>query len=100
MFSSLIENAFRQAQENGDLDNLPGAGKPIAESSLTSDPFAHVYAESGTMTPLGEMQRKIEAAKARLAGVTDPEAKRKIQAEISELEMRKAVEMETWKRYG
>ena len=88
MFSSLIENAFRQAQENGDLDNLPGAGKPIAESSLTSDPFAHVYAESGTMTPLGEMQRKIEAAKQRLAGATDPEAKRKIQLSHRSLVMK------------
>lgn len=100
MFNSLIENAFRQAQENGDLDNLPGAGKPIAKSSLNADPFAHVYAESGAMTPFSEMRRKIEATQARLAAATDPEERRAIQTEISELEMRKAVEMETWKRYG
>lgn len=100
MFNSLIETAFRQAQENGDLDNLPGAGKPIAKSSLTSDPFAHVYAESGAMTPFSEIRRKIEAARVRLAKATEPEARQAIQAEISALETRKAVEMETWKRYG
>ncbi|WP_422029855.1 DnaJ family domain-containing protein [Roseovarius sp.] len=100
MFNALIENAFRRAQENGDLDDLPGAGKPIAESSLNADPFAHVYAESGAMTPFSELRRKIEAARARLAAASDPEERRAIQTEISGLEMRRAVEMETWTRYG
>ncbi|MDM8167308.1 DnaJ family domain-containing protein [Roseovarius sp.] len=100
MFNSLIEAAFRRAQENGDLDDLKGAGKPIAESSLNADPFAHVYAESGAMTPFSELRRKIEEARARLAAASDPEERRAIQTEISGLEMRKAIEMETWKRYG
>ncbi|MEQ8294391.1 MAG: DUF1992 domain-containing protein [Roseovarius sp.] len=100
MFNALIENAFRRAQENGDLDDLPGAGKPIAESSLNADPFAHVYAESGAMTPFSELRRQIEEARARLAAASDPEEQRAIQTEISGLEMRKAIEMETWKRYG
>ena len=100
MFNALIENAFRRAQENGDLEDLPGAGKPIAESSLNADPFAHVYAESGAMTPFAELRRQIEAARARLAAARDPEARRAIQAEISGLEMRRAIEMETWTRYG
>ncbi|KZY46040.1 hypothetical protein A3731_32060 [Roseovarius sp. HI0049] len=100
MFNALIEAAFRRAQENGDLDDLPGAGKPIAESSLTADPFAHVYAESGAMTPFSEVQRQIEAARARLAEAGDAGARKAIRAEISALETRKAVEMETWRRYG
>ncbi|MEQ8899228.1 MAG: DUF1992 domain-containing protein [Roseovarius sp.] len=100
MFNSLIESAFRRAQENGDLDDLPGAGKPIAKSSLTADPFAHVYAESGAMMPWPELQRRIEAARARLADVTEAEARKAIQAEISALETRKAIEIETWTRYG
>ncbi|MGR3323499.1 MAG: DnaJ family domain-containing protein [Pseudooceanicola sp.] len=99
IFNSIIDEAFKQAQENGDLDNLPGAGKPIAPSSLNTDPFAHVYKEAEVMTPFAVMQGKIDAARTRLAAATDPEERRAIQTEISMLETRKAIEMETWKRY-
>ena len=97
MFNTLIEAAFGRARENGDLDNLPGAGKPIPESALNSDPFAHVYRESGAMTPFGAAQHSIHAARERLADATDE--RRAIQTEISALETRKAIEMETWMRY-
>lgn len=100
MFGSLVENAFKRAQENGDLDDLPGAGKPIAKSSLNADPFAHAYAESGAMTPFGVLQGRIADARTRLAQATDPEQRRAIQTEISAVETRKAIEMETWKRYS
>lgn len=100
MFESFIDQAFRRAQENGDLDDLPGTGKPIKPSSLTADPFAHTFAESGAMTPFGMMQERIDVARKRLAQATDPEQRRVLQSEISALETRKATEMETWKRYS
>ncbi len=100
MFESLVDIAFRRAQEEGALDNLPGAGKPITPASLDADPFAHAFAESGAMTPFGAVQRRIEEARTRLARTTEPEQLRAIQAEIAALETRKAIEMETWKRYG
>lgn len=99
MSDKLVELAFKRALENGDLDDLPGAGKPIDPSSLTTDPFAHVYSESGAMTPVGSLQRQIEAARARLALETDAEKRRLIETEIAALETRKAVEMETFKRH-
>lgn len=100
MFESFIDQAFRRAQENGDLDDLPGTGQPIKPSSLTADPFAHVFAESGAMTPFGMMQARIDDARKRLAQATDPEQRRALQSEIAALETRKAIEMETWKRYS
>lgn len=100
MFETLIDKAFKRAQENGDLDGLPGAGKPIKQSVLTADPFAHTFAESGAMTPFGVLKGQIENARKRLAEAEDPEQRRAIQTEISQLETRKAIEMETWKRYG
>lgn len=100
MFNLLIDAAFKRAQDNGELENLPGAGKPIPPSSLNSDPFAHVYGESGVMTPFSDMQSRISEARKRLSEATDPEERRAIQTEISSLETRKAIEMETWKRYG
>lgn len=100
MFDTLLDAAFKRAQENGDFDNLPGAGKPIAKSSLNADPFAHSFEESGAMTPFGVLQRRIDTARADLAQTTDPAARRALQTEISALETRKAIEMETWKRYS
>ncbi|SMY06787.1 DnaJ family domain-containing protein [Flavimaricola marinus] len=100
MFETLIDKAFKRAEENGELDDLPGKGKPIEKSSLNADPFAHVYAESGNMTPFGAINAQISDAHKRLAETTDPAQRRAIQTELSELETRKAIEMETWKRYS
>lgn len=100
MFESLIDKAFKRAQDNGDLDNLPGAGKPLEKSKLNADPFAHAFAESGAMTPFGVLSHRIEKARVRLAEAKDTAQRRVIQTEISDLETRKAIEMETWKRYS
>lgn len=99
MFNSLIELAFKRAEQNGELDNLSGAGKPIDLSDTNADPFAHVFEQSGAMTPFGAIQRKIDAARAQLSEETDSARMRAIQTEISALETRKAIEMEAWKRY-
>jgi len=29
LFNSLVDRAFKRAQENGDLNDLSGAGKPL-----------------------------------------------------------------------
>lgn len=98
MFESLIDQAFKRALEKGEFDNLPGSGKPISQESLMADPFAHVLAESGAITPFGLVQRCIDEARARLASTTDQGTRRALEVEISTLETRKAIEMETWKR--
>ncbi|MCI2398994.1 hypothetical protein [Aliiroseovarius subalbicans] len=46
------------------------------------------------------MKSRIDEARNRLSKATDPEERRGIQAEISSLETRKAIEMETFTRYG
>lgn len=99
ILDTLLDDAFERARENGTLDDLPGTGKPLKPGSLTADPFAHVYAESEVMTPFGTLQRQIDAGWKRLATVTDLAERKAIQTEIAALETRKAVEMETYKRY-
>lgn len=99
MMKEILDAAFKRAEENGDFDDLPGAGKPIKKSSLTTDPFAHVYSESGAMTPVQSMQGKIDAARKRLRETDDPAERRVIETELAMLETRKAIEMETFKRY-
>lgn len=66
MFGSHIDKAFKRAQDNGDLGELPGAGKPLKQHNLTADPFAHALAESGAMTPFGVLIVRVESARARL----------------------------------
>ncbi|MEP5155006.1 DnaJ family domain-containing protein [Planktotalea sp.] len=96
---SLVDDAFKRAQENGDFDNLTGAGKPLDKEKLTNDPFARAYSESDMMTPFGVLQKKIDGLRARLAVETDPDARRALQTEIAALDTRKAVEMETCKQH-
>lgn len=100
MFENLLDAAYRAALDNGDFDDLPGTGKPLDPASFNTDPFAHVCREGEVMTPFGTFQRQIDAARARLAAETDPGRRRAIQAGISALITRKAVEMETFRRYG
>ncbi|WP_157966431.1 DnaJ family domain-containing protein [Oceanibium sediminis] len=99
MFETMLDRAFKRALDDGVLDNLPGQGKPLDPSKLTADPFAHVFSESGVMSPFAQLQGEIDDARTRLAGATDPTQRRDIQAEISTLETRKAIEMETFNRY-
>lgn len=70
------------------------------KSSLNRDPFAHVFAESGAMLPFCVLKERIKEAHAQLAETRDPDEVRAIQTEISKLETRKSIEMETWKRYS
>lgn len=98
MFDDLIDAMMKRARENGDFDNLPGQGKPLDPAKLKADPFAKVYGD-GVMTPLGEIQRDIDAARAKLSGVRDPDARRQLQETIAKLETKKAIEMETWKQF-
>ena len=100
MFPTLVDAAFKRAQDNGDLDDLPGAGRPIDPSALTADPFAHVYRESGAQTPLSAVREKIDNARQRLCGAPGPAERRAAQREIATLEAQLGVEMEALGRHA
>jgi len=42
ILDSLVERRIREAQERGELDNLPGAGKPIPDLDSPEDELAWV----------------------------------------------------------
>jgi Domain of unknown function (DUF1992) len=42
ILESLVERRIREAMERGDLDNLPGAGKPIPDLDENEDELAWV----------------------------------------------------------
>jgi hypothetical protein len=96
----LIGRAFAEAQARGELDNLPGMGRPIEPSTLSADVFAKTLAESGAVHPIASMGRRIKELRERLAQTTVPETRRAIQKEIADLQTRQAVEMEQLRRFS
>ena len=81
-FESWIDKQIREAQERGEFDNLPSAGKPLpgAGEPLEEDWWIKrkVREEEGTagLPPSLVLRRQAETAKARaLAAPTDAEAR-------------------------
>ncbi|CAL9549658.1 hypothetical protein SUDANB95_04371 [Actinosynnema sp. ALI-1.44] len=69
-FETWVERQIREAQEKGEFDGLPGAGKPLAGLSEPHDELwwvkDKVRREEGTMLP-PTLQLRKEAAEARAA---------------------------------
>ncbi|KOV85125.1 DUF1992 domain-containing protein [Nocardia sp. NRRL S-836] len=80
-FESWIDRQIREAQERGEFDNLPSAGKPLPGAGETLDEDwwlkKKVREEEGTGLPPSLLLRKeAESAKARaLAAPTDEDAR-------------------------
>ncbi|WP_439659708.1 DUF1992 domain-containing protein [Lentzea sp. HUAS TT2] len=81
-FESWIDKQIREAQERGEFDGLPGAGKPLpgAGEALDEDWWIKrkVREEEGTagLPPSLVLRKRAETARARaLAAATDEEAR-------------------------
>jgi hypothetical protein len=96
----LIERALAEAQARGELDNLPGMGRPIEPSTLSTDLFAKTLTESGAMHPIAALARQIRELQSRLVDTAEPDARRAIQKEIADLQTRQALEMEQLRRFS
>jgi Domain of unknown function (DUF1992) len=65
-YESSIDRAIREAQERGEFDNLPGAGKPLKNSSqgYIEDWWIHELAQredlSGALPPAMRLRREVE----------------------------------------
>ena len=75
-YESVIDRQIREAQERGEFDNLPGAGKPLPDN--LGDPYerwAKQFAEreeaSLLMPPSLELRRKVETELAAIDKLND-----------------------------
>ena len=69
IYESAVERQIREAQERGDFDNLPGAGKPLNFDSWGSGEWAmafHVLKQAGETLPWIALGKDIDAQRARL----------------------------------
>ena len=79
ILEQLAEKAIREAIEKGDLDNLPGAGKPIDLSEDSSTPVAlrvmyKVFKNASIVPPEVELMKEVADLRDKIKALakTDP----------------------------
>nr|WP_294696534.1 DUF1992 domain-containing protein [uncultured Friedmanniella sp.] len=96
-YESWVDRQIREAQERGEFDNLPGAGRPIPGLTWPPDPNWWVKGLiereriSPPLPPPLALRREVEQLPATLAGVRDEAAAREIVEDLNQriLELRR-----------
>jgi Domain of unknown function (DUF1992) len=68
-YENAVEKQIREAQERGDFDNLPGAGKPLNFDSWGGGEWSmafHVLKQAGETLPWISLGQDIDAQRAKL----------------------------------
>ena len=93
-FRELIERQIQKAKSRGELDGLEGEGKPLPdrpEVHMVDPGMAagiRIMAQAGVKPEEFGLKEKLDAARAELASLTDPDARKSAMARIADLEMR------------
>ncbi|PGU09552.1 DUF1992 domain-containing protein [Bacillus cereus] len=88
VFLSIAEEKIRQAIRNGDLDNIPGQGKPLQLEDLSMVPpelrMSYKILKNAGMIPLEmELQKDILKIEDLIACCYDGEERKKLQEELT-----------------
>ena len=104
-FTQLIERQIRKAQLRGQLQTLPGEGKPLPDRTGDAlvDPGDaagfRIMAQAGVLPEEIVLQKRIDALKSRMQAIQGGEARKAAMAELAQLEMRKAIAQEARRRF-
>ena len=91
----LIERRIEEALENGDLSDLPNAGKPIADLDQPADSvLGRVMQEQGGKPAFVELNGQLQALIQRMAETSDPLARKALEQQIAAMRTRVAMEKE------
>lgn len=87
MFGKLIENKIREAMEAGELDNLPGKGKPIYLDAYFSTPeelrLSYSVLKNARCLPEEvELRKEIESLTEQLANCSNERQRQSLQEQI------------------
>lgn len=97
---SLIDQQIAKAEAEGQFEGLAGAGRPLDLSGDAADAVLNrMMQEADATSPLVELKRQIAQAQADLSGLVG-EAQRARMAELAELQMKLAMEIERYRKYG
>ena len=102
-FERIVEAMIREAMERGELDNLPGKGKPIDLSEYFETPeevrLANSVLKSAGMTSREvDLLREIAELKQMLAALLDEKKKQEIERQIQQKQVEFSLMMERQKR--
>lgn len=99
-FDKLAERQILKAQAEGQLDNLKGAGKPLASTvgDTAQDAGFRIMAEAGAIPREVALRKAVEAQRATVA-TAPPEARAVEAARLADLELRLAIEVEARRRF-
>ncbi|MBI4761314.1 MAG: DUF1992 domain-containing protein [Chloroflexota bacterium] len=102
-FDKLVESIIKEAMERGELDNLPGKGKPIDLSAYFDTPedlrVAYSVLKNAGMTSREvELLKEIAELKQVHAAMLDEEKKKKLHKEIEQKQIEFSLMMERQRR--
>jgi len=87
-WESLIDRRIREAQERGEFDDLPGAGKPLPDLDRPHDDLWWVRRKLrderlSALPPVLQVRKELEETRARLARATSEQEVRDLVAGIN-----------------
>lgn len=104
-FDKLTERQILKAQLEGKLTGLAGEGKPLPdhpeEAYITPADAAgfRIMAEAGVLPEEIILKKQADALRMQLQGVTDEAARKALMAQLSDIEMRRAIAEEARRRF-
>ncbi|MDP3861198.1 MAG: DUF1992 domain-containing protein [Phaeovulum sp.] len=101
----MAERRMLKALAEGKLTGLAGEGKPLPDHP--GDAFIsagdavgfRIMAEAGVLPEEILLKKQAEVMRARLATLTDPEARKAAMAELANIEMRRAIAEEARRKF-
>ncbi len=102
-FDALIERQMRKAQAQGQFENMSGAGKPLPENFAVRGATASVNqtmaASAGIKPRQFSIKERLDAARKELREETDADAKKKLMAKVTQLELEYNIEREAYSNF-
>ncbi len=96
-----IEMAMRQADRNGEFQNLPGAGKPLENLHGPKDAVINrILKENGAKPAPVLLMQEIAREQATLKSLEDAAERKAQMKKISDLQMKLAIEIEAYTKYS
>lgn len=98
---SLIDQIVAEAMAKGELDDLPGAGKPLPpERDPQNALMNRMVKEAGGVPPAVSLKQQVTEATARLRRISDPTERKAAMKDLADLQLKLTLALETHRRYG
>lgn len=93
----LINAKIREAEERGEFDNLPGAGKPLPQLDDPQNALLHRIAkEHGAVPEFVSLSKELAALRAELRETADRDVRREMMTRMSLMEARIEIARKAW----